>query len=74
MVQLLDRFEHEGPNGTHSCLVLEPLGPSLHSIAEAHRSNRLPGRDSWEASRQMISALAYIHQNNITHGSQFQST
>lgn len=26
IIQLLDHFEHEGPNGTHPCLVFEPLG------------------------------------------------
>lgn len=68
IIQLLDRFEHEGPNGTHQCLVLEPLGPSVLSEAELYPSNRLPGKIAWEASRQTIQALAYIHANGIAHG------
>ncbi|KAL2054439.1 hypothetical protein ABVK25_005187 [Lepraria finkii] len=35
IIQLLDRFEHEGPNGTHPCLVFESLGPSVLSEAES---------------------------------------
>ncbi|KAL2038391.1 hypothetical protein N7G274_008730 [Stereocaulon virgatum] len=68
IIQLLDRFEHEGPNGTHQCLVFEPLGPSIVSEAESYTSNRLPGKVAWEASRQTIQALAYIHANGIAHG------
>ncbi|KAL2044425.1 hypothetical protein N7G274_003130 [Stereocaulon virgatum] len=68
IIQLLDRFEHEGPNGTHPCLVFEPLGPSVVSEAELYTSNRLPGKVAWEASRQTIQALAYIHASGIAHG------
>ncbi|KAL8838478.1 MAG: hypothetical protein Q9176_005030 [Flavoplaca citrina] len=68
IIQLLDRFEHTGPNGTHPCLVFEPLGPNVLSKAELYTSNRLPGKIAWEASRQTTQALAYIHANGITHG------
>ena len=65
---MLDHFEHEGPNGTHQCLVLEPLGPNVLSEAELYSSNRLPGKIAWEASGQTVQALAYIHDNGIAHG------
>ena len=68
IIQLLDQFEHEGPNGTHPCLILEPLGSSVLSEADLYSSNRLPGKIAWEASRQTIQALAYIHANGIRHG------
>ncbi|MCJ1470982.1 hypothetical protein MMC07_009630, partial [Pseudocyphellaria aurata] len=68
IIQLLDRFEHEGPNGTHQCLVLELLGPDVLSEAELYSSNRLPGKIAWEASRQTIQALDYIHANGVAHG------
>ena len=44
IIQLVDWFEHEGPNGTHPCLVFEPLGPSVLDEAESYTSNRLPGK------------------------------
>jgi serine/threonine-protein kinase SRPK3 len=50
-MQLLDHFDHTGPNGTHRCLVLELLGPSVLSEAESYPSNRLPGNIAWQASK-----------------------
>ena len=74
VVQLLDQFQHEGPNGTHSCLVLELLGPSISSEAESYSSNRLPGNISWEASKQIVQRLEYIHARGIAHGGQSESS
>ena len=68
IIQLLDRFEHEGPNGTHPCLVFEPLGLSLQSEAGLYPSWRLPGKIPWEALRQTVQAIAYIHANGVGHG------
>lgn len=70
IVQLFDRFEHAGPNGTHPCLVLELLGPNVLSEAESYPSNRLPGSIAWEVSRQTVQALAYIRAKAIAHGGQ----
>lgn len=35
VVELLDEFFVEGPNGRHHCLVLELLGPSLDHVIES---------------------------------------
>ena len=69
MVQLLDNFEHEGPNGSHPCLVLELLGSSVGTGAEAYR---LPKGLAWEISKQTTQALAYIHDNEIIYGGKVQ--
>ena len=71
VIQLFDHFYHEGPNGAHLCLVLELLGPSISSKAESYSTNRLPGDIAWEASKQIIEGLAYIHALGIVHGGQF---
>jgi len=34
VTQLLSTFELQGPNGTHKCLVFEPMGPSVNSMVE----------------------------------------
>src|SRR6267378_655915 len=34
VTELLDKFDHEGPNGVHLCLVFEPMGPSVNSMVE----------------------------------------
>lgn len=70
VIQLLDHFHHEGSNGIHSCLVLELLGSSVFSETESYTSNRLPGEISWEASKQIVQGLEYIHARGITHGGQ----
>lgn len=33
IVQLLEDFLHQGPNGCHQCLVFELLGPSVDAVA-----------------------------------------
>ncbi|RWA08288.1 hypothetical protein EKO27_g6804 [Xylaria grammica] len=34
--RLLDCFHHTGPNGTHNCLVMELIGPSLSRVLECY--------------------------------------
>ncbi|KAG7141482.1 Serine/threonine-protein kinase SKY1 like [Verticillium longisporum] len=34
VTQLLDEFEHSGPNSIYKCLVFELMGPSINSIVE----------------------------------------
>lgn len=35
LVQMLDHFSVEGPNGIHDCLVLELLGPSVYQMSSS---------------------------------------
>lgn len=77
VVRLLDDFHHTGPNGFHQCLVLELLGPSLNNVIDG--ANPMPGRprdegdgmiveDIFRLARQLLSALATLHENGIAHG------
>ncbi|GJJ15716.1 hypothetical protein Clacol_009994 [Clathrus columnatus] len=73
IITLLDTFIHQGPNGTHRCLVFEPMGPSAESI-------ELPDQRPFEIipsfSKLMVKriflhtlrGLAFLHENNIVHG------
>lgn len=55
IVRLLDNFEHPGPNGTHNCLVLELLGPSVATVTEERfAGNRLPGYTAKKACKEMV--------------------
>ncbi|KAI0399288.1 putative serine protein kinase [Xylaria palmicola] len=73
ITQLLDEFNHQGPNGIHQCLVFEPMGPTMNSMVE-----ELPpfkGRDIrypyWMAKgilKQSLQALVVLHENGIAHG------
>ncbi|POW19704.1 hypothetical protein PSHT_04348 [Puccinia striiformis] len=39
---LLDHFKHEGPNGTHVCLVFEVLGESVDALKERYKKVPAP--------------------------------
>ena len=70
VVQLLDSFVHEGPNGEHQCLVFELLGPTVESVVHDYHE----GGDSLEAetvlkvTRQLLQALAALHRTGYAHG------
>ena len=77
IVQLLDEFLHQGPNGTHQCLVFELLGPTVDKIIDSYYdpTNFDPDpEDALEAeiilkiSEQMLSAVAFIHEAGYSHG------
>ncbi|KAK6002877.1 hypothetical protein QM012_001627 [Aureobasidium pullulans] len=69
IMQLLDTFQHEGPNGVHDCLVFELLGPSVASVVEKrYASDRLPGRIAKKACKELGLALAVLHRQEIGHG------
>ncbi|KAL8833890.1 MAG: hypothetical protein Q9170_004037 [Blastenia crenularia] len=66
IVELLDHFDLEGPNGVHQCLVTNGLGPCL-----------LPGSlepeltdlgNIWSVAKQLVQAAAYMHTVGIVHG------
>ena len=77
ITQLLGEFEHRGPNGTHKCLVFEPMGPTVNSMVEElpqfNPRNRLmiDRYPPWMAKsilKQSLQALAFLHENGIAHG------
>ncbi|TIA24803.1 kinase-like protein [Aureobasidium pullulans] len=69
IVRFLDNFEHPGPNGTHICLVLELLGPSVATVTgERFAGNRLPGYTAKKACKEMALALEVLHAQGIGHG------
>ncbi|KAG9232735.1 putative serine protein kinase [Amylocarpus encephaloides] len=77
ITQLLDEFEHHGPNGIHKCVVLEPMGPSVNTLVEElpqfkHRRRgmkvRYPRQMAKAILKQSLQALAFLHENSIVHG------
>ncbi|KAI0806959.1 kinase-like domain-containing protein, partial [Fomes fomentarius] len=64
--QLLDEFVEIGPNGTHICLVLEPLSVSVKDIAVAYQG-RLPHSLLQLVSKHVLLALQYLHRCGIVH-------
>ncbi|KAG6311573.1 hypothetical protein E4U22_002550 [Claviceps purpurea] len=67
--QMLDHFTHVGPNGTHNCLVLELVGPSVAEFVEYYRmNNRLPAKLAKLFAKQTLQGLDFLATNNIGHG------
>ena len=77
VVTLLDSFTHKGPNGSHLCLVIEPMGPSVSAILNAPiedydplnpQPRRFPKDRVKRTLRQVLLALQFLHGNGVVHG------
>ncbi|KAK0370845.1 serine/threonine-protein kinase SRPK3 [Colletotrichum limetticola] len=77
VVGLWDYFYHDGPNGNHLCLVLEPMGPSLSSALNAPVEiydprnppvRRLKSDKTKRILRHVLSGLNFLHSIGIVHG------
>ncbi|KAI3327970.1 kinase-like protein [Xylariaceae sp. AK1471] len=69
IVQLLDNFFIEGPNGKHQCLVLELLGPNIPELIDSYvRDERLPAQAARSIAHQVLVGVDYLAQLNIGHG------
>ncbi|KNA98061.1 CMGC/SRPK protein kinase [Fusarium oxysporum f. sp. lycopersici 4287] len=73
--QILAEFEHKGPNGTHKCLVFEPMGPSVNQmiLEFAYREDKFPSEIKYPPQmakrilRDSLKGLAFLHKNGISH-------
>lgn len=70
IVQLLDQFVHNGPNGSHQCLVLELLGSSINAVI--HHQNKqkqqLTPNTVLKISKQLQQAIDFMHSTGFAHG------
>ncbi|KAF2230641.1 serine/threonine-protein kinase SRPK3 [Viridothelium virens] len=75
-VTLLDHFKMTGPNGTHQCLVYEPMGPTAASMRNHLGENKVlrplePRRyPKWMAKiilKQTLTGLEFLHKHGIVH-------
>jgi serine/threonine-protein kinase SRPK3 len=70
IIQMLDHFIHKGPNGRHTCLVLELLGPSLESVITRYidQNQKIPAKTVFRFSKQLLQAVDFLHSSGIAHG------
>ncbi|CAG7958769.1 unnamed protein product [Penicillium olsonii] len=66
VLQLLDQFEHKGPNGLHLCLVF-PVMMSDGQAMTIREKPRCPGYVR-EISKQILLGLDYLHDQGLFHG------
>jgi serine/threonine-protein kinase SRPK3 len=69
LMEYLDAFKVEGPNGTHQCIVTEVLGPSIGAdVEEIYGEERYPIEVAKKLVAQVIRGVAYLHSCGIIHG------
>ncbi|KAJ1494859.1 kinase-like domain-containing protein [Baffinella frigidus] len=61
VVRLLDSFRHTGPNGTHVCMVFEPMGPNLLALIKDYNYRGIPMDIVREITRQVLMGLDFLH-------------
>src|SRR5690606_17013389 len=64
---LVDDFEHQGPNGTHVCLVFELMGETLLSFAARFKDSRIPYWAMRNFTMELLAALDFAHDHNVIH-------
>ncbi|KAK4206066.1 kinase-like domain-containing protein [Rhypophila decipiens] len=64
---LVDDFEHQGPNGTHVCLVFELMGETLRTFPTWFNDDQLPYKVIHRFTIQLLLALDYPHGCGVIH-------
>ncbi|KAJ4329008.1 hypothetical protein N0V84_000580 [Fusarium piperis] len=64
---LLDDFEHQGPNGTHTCLVFELMGETLASFGVWFKEDMIPSLIMRRLAKQLVLALDFAHKRGVIH-------
>lgn len=62
VIQLLDTFTHEGPNGVHVCMVFEVLGENLLSLIRRYKHKGIPVVFVKQIAKQLLLALDFLHR------------
>ncbi|KAM0278422.1 hypothetical protein ACHAQH_005177 [Verticillium albo-atrum] len=65
---VLDRFEINGPNGTHPCLVTVPARCSLRASKEASKFRMFQLEVARALATQLLLAISCIHSQGYAHG------
>lgn len=64
---VVDDFEHQGPNGTHVCLVFELMGETLRSFGAMFPESRIPYWIMRKFTTELLAALDFAHDHNVIH-------
>ncbi|KAF8482197.1 kinase-like domain-containing protein [Gautieria morchelliformis] len=69
LVEFLDDFKVEGPNGTHQCIVTEVLGPSIGAdVYDIYDEELYPIEIAKNLVAQVMRGVAYLHSCGVVHG------
>ncbi|KAJ6593559.1 kinase-like domain-containing protein, partial [Mycena capillaripes] len=71
VMQMLDHFKHERPNGVHLCIVTEVLGPSLsEDLEDLYPDECLPPNIVRRLITQIGLGVKFLHSRGVVHGSE----
>ncbi|KAK6499172.1 serine/threonine protein kinase, CMGC group [Arthrobotrys musiformis] len=62
VVLLLEFFEHNGPNGTHVCMIFEILGENLLDLIKKWNYRGIPMQLAKQITKQVLLGLDYLHR------------
>ncbi|GBE58824.1 serine kinase [Babesia ovata] len=62
VVSFLNSFKVKGPNGTHICVVLEPMGPNLLSLIKLYKFKGVPMHLIRKITAHILLGLDYLHR------------
>ncbi|KAF8529796.1 hypothetical protein JB92DRAFT_2695615, partial [Gautieria morchelliformis] len=69
LVEYLDDFKLEGPNGTHQCIVTEVLGPSIGAdLDDIYDDEQYQIDVAKNVVAQVMCGVAYLHSCGVVHG------
>lgn len=70
IVQLLDDFLHQGPNGIHQCPVFALLGPTVDMVVSDYHTvgDLLEPETILRLSEQLLQAIDFLHEVGYIHG------
>jgi len=61
IVSFLDSFDHSGPEGTHVCIVFEPLGETLLALIQRNKKKGVSQALVKVIAKQVLLGLQYLH-------------
>mmetsp|Transcript_35078 Transcript_35078/g.81451 ORF Transcript_35078/g.81451 Transcript_35078/m.81451 type:complete len:622 (+) Transcript_35078:179-2044(+) len=62
VVQLIDYFEHYGPNGKHVCMVFETMGPNVLALIKRYNFKGIPLEIVRKVTTHTLIGLDYLHR------------
>jgi len=62
VVQLIDYFEHNGPNGKHVCMVFETMGPNVLALIKQYNFKGIPQDIVRKVATHILIGLDYLHR------------